>query len=133
MDLVEFGRIENELYDEGELSWELVNDIETVYGFKNYCVFEILELRIGLTPKDFHIEIEDLYTSEDFAADFWLWEEDTSPYLNPWDIFNRQLNSGFPSYQLWQLVLGVTTWFCSFQFVVQSSILCTVYSRTSLV
>jgi hypothetical protein len=37
--------------------------------------FEITNLRIGRTPEDFCLELEDLYFSNDLAADFWLWAE----------------------------------------------------------
>jgi hypothetical protein len=76
VDVEEFGHKENALHDEGETSWMFWIDISTTDGFKNYCDFEMLELRIGETPDDLHMVFEDLYVSAGLAADFWTWVED---------------------------------------------------------
>jgi len=39
---------------------------------------EITQLRIGKTPEDFYIELEDLYFTTELAADFWFGIESAS-------------------------------------------------------
>ena len=75
VNLVEYGRVENAMYDSNEASWTFNLDIENCLRGENWCIFEMLELRIGESPEDFYIEFEDLYVSAELAADFWLWIE----------------------------------------------------------
>ena len=74
VDLLEYGRIENEMHEKQETQWTLLKNLGTS-EHKNNCLFEIIQLRIGKTPEDFYIEFEDLYVSTPLAADFWDWVE----------------------------------------------------------
>jgi len=74
-DLVEYGRIENEMHDTQVIEWTFWYDAENNDRHKNECCFELKELRIGENPEDLHIEFEDLYVSTPLAADFWDWVE----------------------------------------------------------
>ncbi|PVH75271.1 hypothetical protein DL98DRAFT_593269 [Cadophora sp. DSE1049] len=73
VDLVEYGRIENEMYDNYKTEWTF--GIKSKDRGHDICRFELLELRFGETPADFYIEFEDLYASTPLAADFWDWVE----------------------------------------------------------
>ncbi|KAH7319434.1 hypothetical protein BKA65DRAFT_102195 [Rhexocercosporidium sp. MPI-PUGE-AT-0058] len=75
IDLVAYGRIENEMHDNHKTEWTFWRNIETTDGHKNECCFELVELRIGKTPDDFYLEFEDLYVSASLAARFWNWAE----------------------------------------------------------
>ena len=85
IDLVQYGLVENELYESGKISWIVVLHTQWVGEFENYCKFELLELRIGETPDDFYIEFEDLYVSTPLAAEFWCWVEGITNEYDEYD------------------------------------------------
>jgi hypothetical protein len=70
VDLEEYGRVENEMRESGKIS-------KVFHAFMSRCWnrLEITKLWIGHTPDDFYIELEDLYFTNELAADFWLWVE----------------------------------------------------------
>ncbi|KAH6711298.1 hypothetical protein BKA61DRAFT_692914 [Leptodontidium sp. MPI-SDFR-AT-0119] len=75
VDLVEYGRIENEMHDNHETRWTFRGNIEATDNPANECRFELVSLWIGETADDFYIEFEDLYVSAGLAVDFWKWVE----------------------------------------------------------
>ncbi|KAH7403241.1 hypothetical protein BKA64DRAFT_641243 [Cadophora sp. MPI-SDFR-AT-0126] len=75
VNLVEYGRKENEMRDDYEINWTFWIDIGRQYEYENMCCFKLLDLWIGETPDDFHFEFEDLYASTPLAAEFWDWVE----------------------------------------------------------
>lgn len=90
VDLIEYNRVENSMYENGELSWEFENQIETVRGFYNNCKFQLLKFEVSDVSEDsfcLDLVFDDLWATTPLAADFWFWVEEK------WD--EEDENDGF--------------------------------------
>jgi hypothetical protein len=79
VNLQEYISIEKDMLDKGIVSWasdiEPI-DIEDVPGSENWCVFELLDVRITENEDSIHFLFDDLWATTPLAAEFWDWIED---------------------------------------------------------
>lgn len=70
IDLEKYGKTENDMWENGTTDWHF-RIILSGYG----VTIEPTKIRIGETPDDLYIEMEDLYFTTNLVADFWGWVE----------------------------------------------------------
>jgi hypothetical protein len=76
VNLQEYISIEKDMHDKGIGLWAFDIDIEDVPGFENWCVFELLDMKITGNGDSIHFLFDDLWTTTPLAAEFWDWIED---------------------------------------------------------
>jgi hypothetical protein len=76
VNLQEYISIEKDMHDKGIGMWVFDIDIGDVPGFKNWCVFELLDMKITGNGGSIHFLFDDLWATTPLAAEFWDWIED---------------------------------------------------------
>jgi hypothetical protein len=98
VDIVEYGRIETEYYEDPDLRTFI--DVR-IWDWRSrtcdYQSFELLEIKFGASPSDFDIKFEDLYITTELMVPFWILVEGSEDDFD-WDwtfqITRRNLDSG---------------------------------------
>jgi hypothetical protein len=76
VDLQQYISIEKDMQHKGTGWWAFNIDIERVPGFENWCVFELLDMKITGNGDSIHFLFDDLWATTPLAAEFWDWIED---------------------------------------------------------
>jgi hypothetical protein len=67
VNLEQYGKTENTLRENKQVDWDFRALMSRFWN-----TLEITQVRIGSTPGDFYIELEDLYFTTELASDFWF-------------------------------------------------------------
>jgi hypothetical protein len=86
IDLQECISIEKDMRDRVIGLWIYDVDIEDVPGFENWCVFELLDMKITGNGDSIHFLFDDLWATTPLAAEFWNWIEDGDGLREDFDI-----------------------------------------------
>jgi hypothetical protein len=76
VNLQEYISIEKDMHDKGIGMWVFDIDIEDLLGSENWCMFELLDMKITGNGDSIHFLFDDLWATTPLAAEFWDWIED---------------------------------------------------------